>query len=380
MTIRVVPDAGPSRRRARRVRADERHPRPEAGAGGVARLRGRAAAHHGQRAGARRLHRHASTAFASSTATTRSGSARSRKDLTGPQGRRRRRRRALRADAAAARARAEGRGRRDRADARAADRRAALGGDPLRAEPRRRRQGHRHLRGAHRRPRPEEQRGRAAPRELDAVVAHQQHAARGARVGPRLPPRALVAAGGEHLRLDAPTKCSACRSTTTRCCTTPIAARSPACSSRADERRGAARDGSHAQQPQGRRHDLVRVVPLGAARRRRQDRVDPVVRAGRLVADPGRGAAAVHGHARRADRAAEPPAAARAPDAGDRAGEARRPPRRRAVHRPRPLQERQRHARPPDRRRAAEGRDQGAVRLRCARPTCWRASAATSSW
>ena len=30
---------------------------------------------------------------------------------------------------------------------------------------------------------------------------HQQHAARGARVGPRLPARALVAAGGEHLRL-----------------------------------------------------------------------------------------------------------------------------------------------------------------------------------
>ena len=37
------------------------------------------------------------------------------------------------------------------------------------------------------------------------------------------------------------------------------------------------------------------------------------------------------------------------------------PPGRRAVHRPRPLQERQRHARAPDRRRAPEGRDQGAV-------------------
>ena len=43
-------------------------------------------------------------------------------------------------------------------------------------------------------------------------------------------------------------------------------------------------------------------------------------------------------------------------DAGDRAGQAQRPSRRRAVHRPRPLQERQRHARPPDRRRAAEAR------------------------
>ena len=148
----------------------------------------------------------------------------------------------------------------------------------------------------------------------------------------------------------------------------------------ADERRGAARDRAHAQPPQGRRHDLVRVVPLGAARRRRQDRVDPVVRAGRVVAHPGRGAAAVHGDARRADRPAEPAAAARAADAGDRAGEAQRPPRRRAVHRPRPLQERQRHARPPDRRRAAEARDAARCRRRCARPTCWRASAATSSW
>ena len=45
------------RRGARRVRADERHPRPEAGAGGVARVGGRAAAHHGQRAGARVVHR-----------------------------------------------------------------------------------------------------------------------------------------------------------------------------------------------------------------------------------------------------------------------------------------------------------------------------------
>ena len=68
-------------------------------------------------------------------------------------------------------------------------------------QPRRRGQRDRHLRGAHRHPRPEAQRGRAAARELDAVVAHQQHAAGGARVGPRLPAGALVAAGREHLRL-----------------------------------------------------------------------------------------------------------------------------------------------------------------------------------
>ena len=76
MTIRVVPDASPIGRGARRVRADERHPWAEAGAGGVARLRGRAAPHHGQRAGARRRTSTATTATGSSTATTRSGWAR----------------------------------------------------------------------------------------------------------------------------------------------------------------------------------------------------------------------------------------------------------------------------------------------------------------
>ncbi len=45
------------RRRAGRVRPHERHSRAEAGAGSAARVRIRAAAHHGQRARARRLHR-----------------------------------------------------------------------------------------------------------------------------------------------------------------------------------------------------------------------------------------------------------------------------------------------------------------------------------
>ena len=57
------------------------------------------------------------------------------------------------------------------------------GSRPLRAEPRRRRPRDRHLRGPHRRSRAEAQRGGAAARELDAVVAHRQHAARGAGVG-----------------------------------------------------------------------------------------------------------------------------------------------------------------------------------------------------
>ncbi len=124
-----------------------------------------------------------------------------RNDAHRPAGRRSRRRRALPADAADSRARRARRSRVRRADARAAFRRGSLGIDPLRAEPRRRGPRHRHLRRAHRRRRPEAQRGRAAPRELDAVVAHQQHAARRARVGPGLPPGALVAAGRAPLRL-----------------------------------------------------------------------------------------------------------------------------------------------------------------------------------
>ena len=48
------------------------------------------------------------------------------------------------------------------------------------------------------------------------------------------------------------------------------------------ERRGAADDGPDAQQPQGRPDDLVRVVPLVPARRPRQHRLHPVVRAGRV--------------------------------------------------------------------------------------------------
>jgi PAS domain S-box-containing protein len=94
-------------------------------------------------------------------------------------------------------------------------------------EPRRRRPGDRHLRRAHRRARREAQRGRAAPRQLDAVLAHQQHAARGARVGSRLP---LWSAGRRRPRSSsagAPRKCSGCLSTAIRCCTTRTAARSP---------------------------------------------------------------------------------------------------------------------------------------------------------
>ena len=60
--------------------------------------------------------------------------------------------------------------------------------------------------------------------------------------------------------------------------------------------------------------------------------------------------------------------------------QAQRPPRRRAVHRPRPVQERQRHARPPDRRRAAEARDGARCRRAARDRPAGAAWAATSSW
>ena len=345
------PRHGPVGRGPRRVRADERHPRPQAGAGSAARVGGRAAAHHGQRAGARRVHRRrVSLPLRQSTRRGVDGGEPPGGDR--PAGRRDDGTAAIRAARAAARARARRRDGRHRIAAPPAERRPALGADPLRAQPRHRRQGHRHLRGAHRHPRGEAQRGSAAPRELDAVLAHQQHAAGGAGVGSGFPARPLVAPGGEHLRLarrrgagDAAVRQSADPRVR------PRGDRGDA--GQARQRRGAARDRPDAQPPDRRRHDLVRVVSLVPARRRGTHRVDPLLRPGRELADPGRGAPAVHGDARRADGPAQPAAAARAAGAGDRAGAALGPARRRAVHRPRPLQERQRHAGPPDRRRAA---------------------------
>ena len=210
MTIRVVPDTGPSGEVARRVRADERHPRPQAGAGSAARVGGRAAADHGQRAGARRLHRRRVPL------PLRQSPRRGVDGGEPPGGDRAAGRRddgaaAIRAARAAARARARRRDGRHRIAAAAAERRAALGADPLRAEPRHRRQGHRHLRGAHRHPRGEAQRGSAAPRQLDAVLAHQQHAAGGAGVGSRI---SGSSAGRRRRRTSsagAPTRCWGCR-------------------------------------------------------------------------------------------------------------------------------------------------------------------------
>ena len=117
------------------------------------------------------------------------------------------------------------------------------------------------------------------------------------------------------------------------------------------------------QLPQGRLGDLGRVAQLGAARRGRPRDLDPVARAGRLLAHPGRGAPAVHGDARRAHGAAQQRAAERPPRRGALARAPRAPPRGRDVPRPRPLQGRERHARPPRGRPAAEG---GRARIRAA--------------
>ncbi len=80
------------------------------------------------------------------------------------------------------------------------------------------------------------------------------------------------------------------------------------------------------------RDNLVRVVSLVPARRAGSHRVDPVLRAGRQLADPGGRAPAIPGHARRADRASEPVAAAGAAWTGDRAGQAQWTPRWSAIH------------------------------------------------
>ena len=92
----------------------------------------------------------------------------------------------------------------------------------------------------------------------------------------------------------------------------------------------------------------------------------------------GRGEDRPHDVSRRADRPAQPHAAARAHRG--RAG-ARRPQRAGGdpLSRPRPLQGRQRHARASDRRRAAGGGRQAPGELRARAATPWRGSAATNS-
>ena len=95
--------------------------------------------------------------------------------------------------------------------------------------------------------------------------------------------------------------------------------------------------------------------------------------------DDGRADDPSPGDARRAHRHPEPHAAARPSRAGARPGGARPDARRRAVHRPRPVQGRERHLRPRHRRRAADRRGRAADALRCGPATRSRASAATSS-
>ena len=111
------------RRSARRVRADERHPRPEAGAGSVARFGSRAAPHHGQRAGARVVHR-SRLPLSLPQPPQRGMAGREPQGADRPHVRRGRRQRARESAGAAARPRAEGRDGLDGEAARPARRRS----------------------------------------------------------------------------------------------------------------------------------------------------------------------------------------------------------------------------------------------------------------
>ncbi|KAF1858284.1 hypothetical protein Lal_00014785 [Lupinus albus] len=119
-----------------------------------------------------------------------------------------------------------------------------------------------------------------------------------------------------------------------------------------------------AAQPPQERRDVPRVADrVGRARRpRRRDALRLRVlrhHQGQGIA----GQAGSPGAPRPAHGPAEPPAVPRPPAACDGARGARRAPARGDVHRPGPLQDRQRHARPPRRRRAAETGRRPAVAL-----------------
>ena len=255
-------------RGARRVRADERHPRPQAGAGSAARVRGRAAAHHGQRAGARRLHRRRVSLPLRQPA---------RRGMDGgepqggdrPAGRGDDRTAALRAARAAARARARRRDGRHRACCSRSTTASCAGSRSTTrptATPRARS-------SASTRCTPTST-TRSATRKRCAAptgCCRPTSTTRRSRCWSGTAISRLVRwspAGREHLRL------ARRRGAGDAALRQPAAARvrprgDGGDAGEARRRRGAARDRPDAQPPEGRRDDLVRVVPLVPARRRR---------------------------------------------------------------------------------------------------------------
>ena len=121
------------------------------------------------------------------------------------------------------------------------------------------------------------------------------------------------------------------------------------------------------------------VQPGCASGRRREAAISLGRHRGHDRARPGGCTHRLHGASRPADRARQPLAV----HGEDRGGGRPPAPARRGLYglhaRPRPLQGRQRFARPPGGRRAAQGDGAAPASRRCARPTCWRASAATNS-
>ena len=353
MTIRVVPDATPIGRRTRRVRADERHPRAQAGAGGVARQRGRTAPDHGQRSGARGVHRSRIALPLSQPAQRRVAVGEAQGTDRTPDRRSRRRRSARRQlEPLVTRVFAG----------------ETVSTEQLLLQP----NGEQRWESIHYAPNRDAEGNVIGIYTVHTDIHDQKRNEEALRRANWMLSSHINNTPLAVLEWDRDFR---------------LVRWSPQAENifgwRAEEVLGMPITGSQLTHEADREQVVTLINKLmsgeepratGLNRNYRKDaetiwcewyhsclldeqgthRLDPVLRAGRELAHPGGRAPAIPRDARRADRAAQPAAAAGAPGPGDRAGQAQRPSRRRAVHRSGPLQERQRHAGPPHRRRAAE--------------------------